>query len=152
MKLVKAAPALGRVKEDIDRAFDRFFSTPFFNEPMFSPFEAATPMTEWVPAFDLSENDKEYVVRLEAPGIHKENLDLNYTGDILTITGKRDMLKEKEGETYLWRERELGRFVRSVRLPTPVIPGKIEASYQDGILVVHLPKDKPEPSSKILIK
>ena len=151
MKIVKASPTLGRVKEDIDRIFDRFFSTPFLPEN-FSPFETAAPITDWVPAFDLSENEKEYVVRLEAPGIHKENLDLNYTGDLLTITGKREMAKEKEGETYLWRERELGRFVRSVRLPTPVIGSKIEATYQDGILVVHLPKEKPEPSSKILIK
>lgn len=151
MKIVKASPTLGRVKEDIDRIFDRFFSTPFLPEG-FSPFEAAAPMTEWVPAFDLSENDKEYVVRLEAPGIHKENLDLNYTGDVLTITGKRELAKEKEGETYLWRERELGRFVRSVRLPMPVTASRIEATYQDGILVVHLPKEKPEPASKILIK
>lgn len=152
MKLVKAAPALGRVKEDIDRVFDRFFSGPFFTEPSFSPFEPPMPATDWVPSFDLSETEKEYVVRLEAPGIHKENLDLNYSGDLLTITGKREMTKEKEGERYLWRERELGRFLRTVRLPMPVAAARIEASYQDGILTVRLPKETPEPSSKILIK
>ena len=152
MKMMKAAPALGRVKEDIDRVFDRFFSPRFLTEPPFSPFENAMPVSEWVPAFDLSETEKEYVVRLEAPGVPKENLDINYAGDLLTITGKREVSKEKEGETYLWREREIGRFVRTLRLPVPVIPGKIEALHQDGILTIRLPKETPEPASRILIK
>jgi HSP20 family protein len=70
----------------------------------------------------------------------------------LTITGKRDVSQEGKTETYLWREREFGRFIRSMRLPSAVAENKIEATYQDGVLVVHLPKAEPAPANKILIK
>lgn len=151
MRIVKAAPIVGRVKEDIDRLFDRFLATPFNTDPFFPPFE---PMTEgtWAPVFDLVENDKEYVVRLEVPGIHRENLDIALRDNVLTVTGKRDVKQEGSGESFLWREREFGRFVRSMRLPTAVVENKIEATYQDGVLVVHLPKAMPAPANKILIK
>jgi HSP20 family protein len=102
--------------------------------------------------FDLAETDKEYVVRLEVPGIHRENLDIALRDNVLTITGKRDVSQEGGGETYLWKEREFGRFVRTMRLPTAVVENKIEATYQDGVLVVHLPKAVPAPANKILIK
>jgi HSP20 family protein len=151
MRVMKAAPIVGKVKEDIDRLFDRFFSTPFATEPLFPPFEAM-PEGMWTPVFDLAETDKEYVIRLEAPGIHRENLDIALRDNVLTITGKREVSQEGKTETYLWREREFGRFVRSMRLPTAVIENKIEATYQDGVLVAHLPKAVPAPANKILIK
>jgi HSP20 family protein len=151
MKVMKAAPVVGKVKEDIDRLFDRFFSTPFATEPLFPSFEAM-PEGSWTPAFDLAETDKEYVVRLEVPGIHRENLDITLRDNLLTITGKREVVQEGSGETYLWNEREFGRFIRKMRLPTAVVENKIEATYQDGILVVHLPKAMPAPANRILIK
>lgn len=152
MRVMKAPPvAVGKVKEDIDRLFDRFFSTPFATEPLFPTFETM-PEGTWTPVFDLVETDKEYVVRLEAPGIHRENLDIAMRDNVLTVAGKREVMQEGSGESYLWREREFGRFVRSLRLPTAVIENKIEATYQDGVLVVHLPKAMPAPANKILIK
>ena len=151
MRVMKAAPIVGKVKEDIDRLFDRFFSTPFTTEPLFPPFESM-PEGMWTPVFDLAETDKEYVVRLEAPGIHRENLDIALRDNVLTITGKRDVSQEGKTETYLWREREFGRFIRSMQLPSAVAENKIEATYQDGVLVVHLPKAEPAPANKILIK
>ena len=152
MKMMKAAPTVGKVKEDIDRLFDRFFTTPFVNEPLFPPFETMAPVVNWLPVFDLSENEKEYLVRLEVPGVNKENLDINLVEHVLTVTGKRELTQEQTTESYLWKEREFGRFVRSVRLPSPVIENKIEALYQDGVLVVRLPKAVPAPANKILIK
>ncbi|HEV8123580.1 MAG TPA: Hsp20/alpha crystallin family protein [Gemmatimonadales bacterium] len=152
MKVMKAGPAVGKVKEDIDRLFDRFFATPFINEPLFPPFETVGAVATWLPTFDLSENDKEYVVRLEVPGINKENLDISLVENVLTITGKREISQEQGMEYYLWKEREFGRFVRNVRLPSPVVENKIEALCQDGVLVVRLPKAVPTPANKILIK
>ena len=152
MKVMKAAPIVGKVKEDIDRLFDRFFATPFIEEPFFPTFEPVTPAAGWLPTFDMTENEKEYVVRLEIPGIHKENLDISLRDNLLTITGKREVAQEQKTETYLWKEREFGRFARTVRLPTQVAENKIEALYQDGVLVVRLPKVVPTPASKILIK
>jgi HSP20 family protein len=152
MKVMKAAPIVGKVKEDIDRLFDRFFTTPFIEEPFFPAVENFTSVAGWVPVFDMTENEKEYVVRLEVPGIHKENLDINLRDNVLTITGKREVTQEQKTEMYLWKEREFGRFARTLRLPSPVVENKIEALYQDGVLVVRLPKAVPTPANNILIK
>ena len=152
MKMTKAVPAVGKVKEDIDRLFDRFFATPFINEPLFPSYENVAPVADWLPTFDLTENEKEYTVRMEVPGVHKENLDISLVENVLTITGKREFTQEQTAEYYLWKEREFGRFVRTVRLPSPVIENKIEALCQDGVLVVRLPKTMPTPANKILIK
>ena len=159
MKVTKVtragAPVIGQVKDDIDRVFDRFFQAPLFGEtylPAF-PFEQmATVGGEWTPMLDLTETDKEYVVRCEVPGIHKENLDINLTGNVLRITGHKEAVQEGKGETYLYREREVGKFVRTLKFPVLVEEGKIEAAYQDGILTVHVPKAATAVARKILIK
>lgn len=154
-KVTKAAPIISQVKENIDRVFDRFSTAPLFGEtflPTF-PFEPmGTVGGEWAPALDLMETDKEYVIRCEVPGIHKENLDINLTGNVLRITGDKEAIQEGKGETYLFREPEVGKFVRRLRLPLPVEEGKIEAAYQDGILTVHVPKAAVAVAKKILIK
>jgi HSP20 family protein len=154
-KVTRAAPIIGQVKDDIDRVFDRFFATPSFGEmllPAF-PFEQmGTAGGEWAPVLDLTETDKEYVIRCEVPGIHKENLDINLSGNVLRIMGHKEAVQEGKGETYLYREREVGKFVRTLRLPVPVEEGKIDAIYQDGILTVHVPKAAAAVAKKILIK
>ena len=159
MKVTKvtraAAPVIGQVKDDIDRVFDRFFAAPVFGEtflPAF-PFEQmGTVGGVWTPMLDLTETDKEYVIRCEVPGIHKENLDLNLTGNVLRITGHKEAVQEGKGETYLYREREVGKFARTLKLATLVEEGKIDAAYQDGILTIRLPKVEAAPAKKILIK
>jgi HSP20 family protein len=155
MRVAKLTPTVGRVKEDIDRVFDRFFAPPLYTEPMapMFPFEAMGPAAAlWTPTLDLVETPKEYVVRLEVPGIHKENLDINLTGPVLTIKGHREEAQESTGETYLWRERDAGKFVRALRLPEAIEEAKVEATYQDGILTVRVPKKAAAVANKILIK
>jgi HSP20 family protein len=153
MRVTALTPTIGKVKDDIDRVFDRFFAPAFFGEQMapWYPFEKAE-FGQFVPALDMFETPKEYVVRVEVPGIHKENLDINLTGNVLKITGKKDEVHEGAGEAYLWKERETGKFVRTLRLPTPVEEGKVEATYQDGILTLKLPKVAAALPNKILIK
>jgi len=107
---------------------------------------------EWIPAMDVVETPAEYVVQLEVPGFHKENLDINLTGTTLTMTGKREIAPEKEGEGYLLRQRAVGKFIRTIRLPTKVAENKVAAEYRDGVLVVHLPRETPAPATKVLIK
>ena len=77
---------------------------------------------------------------------------VNPTGELLTITGKREIAPEVEGEGYLVRERAIGKFVRPIRLPAPVADKKVQADYRDGMLVLHLPKETAAPATKILIK
>jgi len=146
MKLAKLNPILGNV-EKIDRLFDPFLTGPLFPELMVKGFEGT-----WVPTLDLAENDAAFTVQLEVPGMPKENLDVKLTGEVLTISGHREAAKEVPGENFLYRERDAGRFVRTLRLPAPVVEGKIEAHYTDGMLKVTLPKAAPQVRSKITIK
>ena len=81
MKVATLTPTVGKMRDEIDRVFDRFFTAPFLGEPLAFPLEPMREYgAEWMPVLDLAETPKEYVIRLEAPGIHKENLDINLTG------------------------------------------------------------------------
>jgi len=139
-------PAPMALNPEIDRFIDRVFGTPFFNMPM-TPVESV-----WVPALDYSETEKAYVCRLEVPGIPKENLDLNLNGQVLTVSGHRDIQREHETEAFYVQERQVGRFVRSIRLPGPVAEVRIEATVNDGVMTITLPKLEVTPKSRITIK
>lgn len=146
MKLVKTSPMTRSLSPDVDRVFDRLFGTRFagLESPIFE--------TAWTPPLDFSETEKEYLLKIEAPGIEKDAFDINLEGNVVTISGRREIYKEGEEEELIWKEREEGKFVRSVRLPKAVQPTKVSAEYHDGILTVHLPKAEPTVKSKIVVK
>lgn len=150
MRGTALAPVMNRMREEVDRLFDRMIPGSLFNEPMFPPFEGTA--ATWVPNLDLTEKDNEFIVRLEVPGMHKENLDVNLTGNLLTITGHREETREGKEERFIWQEREAGRFSRTLRLPAPVLDKKIDATHHNGVLSVRLPKADPSAGAKILIK
>jgi HSP20 family protein len=143
---------VGKLGEEFDRVFDRLLVPRFLTEPLLPPFPFETTGAEWIPVMDMVETANEYIVRLEVPGFHKENLDINLTGELLTVTGKREIAPEVEGEGYLVRERAIGKFVRTIRLPAQVAEKKVTAEYRDGMLVLYLPKEIAAPATKILIK
>jgi HSP20 family protein len=145
MKLTKQAPTT-IVREDFENLFDRFFGRGLTGAPT-RVFE-----TTWMPNLDFSEDDKNYIIRVEAPGIPKEDLEVNLDGQILTISGRRTFEKEEQSEEYFWREREQGRFVRTVRLPAPVDAAKVEATYNDGVMSIRVPKVQGASKSRIAIK
>lgn len=149
MKLPNVAP----IKRDFDEVFDRFFGPTFPFAPVgLEPPVLRTRELTWMPALDLVEIEKEYVVRLEVPGVPRENLDVHLEDAVLTLTGHRELAKKEETENYLWEEREAGKFVRTIRLPKAVEANKIEATYADGVLTVRLPKIQTTIKNKILIK
>lgn len=152
MRVALRNPIVGKLGEEFDRVFDRLLVPRFLTEPLVPPFPFEAAGAEWIPVMDMIETATDYVVRLEVPGFHKENLDINLTGEMLTITGKREIAPEYEAEGYLVRERFTGKFARTIRLPAPVAEKKVLAEYHDGLLVVHCPKMTPAPATKILIK
>jgi len=147
MKIMKATPTLATMRQDLDRVFDRFFEPTFF--PLGTP---RTLDTMWEPTLDLSENEKEFIVRLEAPGMARDDFDVDLDRNLLTLSGKRELRKEEKGEDYLWQERQEGRFVRTIRLPAQVQENKVDAVYTDGVLIVKLPKAIPTAKTKVTIK
>ena len=152
MRVALRSPMVGKLGEEFDRVFDRLLVPRFLTEPLVPPFPFETTGAEWMPVMDMVENPTEYVVRLEVPGFHKENLDLSLTGELLTVTGTRVIPTEHENEGYLVKERAYGKFVRTIRLPAPVVEEKVTAEYRDGVLILHLPKEIAVPATKILIK
>ncbi len=152
MKLTKTPTGVPTLVRDIDDVFDRIFQAPVaFPNMAFEPFRR--PMENaWMPALDLTETEKEFVIRAEVPGVPRENLDVHLEGEILTLTGHREKVVREANENLLWEERETGRFVRNIRLPKAVEATKVEAHYTDGILTVRLPKVATQAKNKILIK
>lgn len=147
MKLMKPTPTLANIRNDLDRVFERFF------EPTFWPSTAMRGMEVlWEPVVDFSETAKEYIVRLEAPGMARDDFDVDLDNNLLTLSGKRELRKEEKGEDYLWQERQEGRFLRSIRLPVAVDKAKIEAIYTDGVLTVRLPKSELAAKTKVPVK
>ena len=152
MKVAKLAPVTGKFGEEVERIFDRFLTPGFLPEPFIPPFPYEAAGAEWYPMLDVTETAEEFIVRVEAPGVHKENMDINLTGTLLIITGRREPVTEASGETYLRREREVGKFIRTLRLPAPVMEKEVKAAYEDGLLVIHLRKVAPAVANRILIK
>jgi HSP20 family protein len=108
----------------------------------------AIAVAEWSPLVDISEDDKEYVVKAELPEMKKEEIKISVHDDVLSITGERKYEKEEKGKKYHRVERSYGSFMRSFTLPEDADGSKVHAEYKDGVLTVSLPKsEKAKPKS-----
>jgi HSP20 family protein len=96
--------------------------------------------SDWVPLADIFETEAGLVIKLEVPEIDRREIDVRVTENRLVISGQRQMSDEASRENYYRIERSYGRFSRSFSLPETVDRERIEASYENGILRVTLPK------------
>jgi HSP20 family protein len=99
--------------------------------------EAEIERADWIPAADVYEDEREYMLALDLPGIDREGLDVSLDDGRLVIRGER---KAQEGLHARRTERPQGRFVRTFSLPDAVDRASISADYKDGVLLLHLPK------------
>ena len=97
----------------------------------------------FVPAVDVYEDAQKLVLKLEIPGIRKENLTINVEGRTLTVTGERKLESEEKEENFTRLERRFGSFTRSFTLPASVNTEDVQATSQDGVLSITLTR-KPE--------
>jgi HSP20 family protein len=133
MTLVRYNPALRNFStRSFNTILDRFFQDTFDNEGNGSGF---------VPAVDISENDKTFELEFALPGFKKEDFNIDFADGQLTVSGERKLVKEQEEVNYHTRETKYGSFKRSFHLPDHINDQKIAAVYNDGILTVTLPKD-----------
>ncbi|MEQ8239387.1 MAG: Hsp20/alpha crystallin family protein [Cyclobacteriaceae bacterium] len=125
------------------------FIDKFFNEDFYGNKEAAS----FSPKVDIAETEKEFEVQFHIPGMKKEDIKIDLEKDRLTVSGERKLKQEKTEKNFHSVESYYGTFHRSFFLPDTVNVEKIDASYQDGILTVILPKDaKKEAKKTIAIK
>ncbi len=121
-------------------------------------FDNASPDRDWAQpsmwglAVDMVENQDDFVVKASIPGIHPDDLDISYSDDTLTIKGEIKEDKEVKEDQYHLRERRYGSFTRSITLPTKIKGDKIEATYQNGVVTLRLPKAEEVKPKRIAIK
>lgn len=103
-------------------------------------------------AVDLTEDEKNVIVKTAIPGVREEDIDVNVQGDTLTISAESRNEREEQREGWHLRELRYGKFARTVRLPAEVDANKAEAALENGILTITLPKSRPSPVHKIAVK
>jgi HSP20 family protein len=104
-------------------------------------------MGNFVPAVDVYEDAQKLTLKLEVPGIRREDLDIRVEGRTLTVKGERKFESEEKEENFHRIERRYGSFVRSFTLPATVNTDEVSATSQDGVLSISLSK-KPEAKPK----
>lgn len=107
---------------------------------------------EWSPAADISETDKEYLVKAELPGVKREDVKVSLDEGVLTLEGERKQEKEEKGRKMHRVERFYGAFCRSFSLPADADAGGIRAESKDGLLNVHIPKSKVQKPKAVEIR
>jgi len=106
----------------------------------------------WRPAIDIEEGENEFIVTAELPGINKEDVNISITDNQLTVSGEIGETRDVQEKNYHVKERVRGKFSRSVALPTTIDSNNTEASYEDGILKIRLPKAEEAKPKQIEIK
>lgn len=97
---------------------------------------------EWAPSVDISEDDKEYLIKAELPEVNKEDVKVTVENGVVTLKGERKLEKEENNKKYHRIERSYGSFMRSFSLPEEVAPDKVTADFKDGVLLVRLGKSE----------
>lgn len=138
--LIRWEPAreMMTLREAMDRLFDDAFTRPL-----------SLSGNNWsIPAVDMYQTDNEVVVKAALPGIKADEVQINVTGEVLTIKGETKQENETKEKAYHIREQRWGAFERSIVLPTEVVADKAKADFENGVLTITLPKaDEVKPKT-----
>ena len=127
---------------------NRLFEEAADRRPRAHDEEGEIERADWIPAADVYEDEREYLLALDLPGIDREGLDVSLDDGRLVIRGDRAAV---EGLHARRAERPQGRFVRTFSLPDAVDRGRIAADYKDGVLFLHLPKRDEQQGRRLKI-
>ena len=109
-------------------------------------------VNSWYPSADVMENKNDYTLKIELPGVMKDQVKISVQDNVLTIQGEKQNETESKDTNYHRVERSYGKFLRSFRLPSAIKSDKIDATYKDGILSIVLPKAEEAKTKEIEIK
>jgi HSP20 family protein len=130
--------------EDMFRQYSPFFAR--------SLRRAGSEGAEWTPLADISETDKEYVIKADLPEVKKEDVKITLDNNLMTISGERRHEKETKDENEIRVESFYGTFSRSFQLPEGIDPQGIRAESRDGVLRVRIPKKEVTSARSIAIE
>jgi len=131
---------------DLRKEIDTMFDNRFFGG-MLQRFSDQS----WAPVMDIVESEKDFTVKVELPGIKKEDIKINIENNTLSIEGERKTESEEKKKTFHRIERSYGQFYRAVSLPKHVDDAKIKAEFNDGLLTITLPKAETAKTKAIEI-
>jgi HSP20 family protein len=134
------------IQEEMNQLFNRAFGR--------SSGEAGEGGTArmWAPALDITERKDAYLVTVEVPGVNQDDIDITLEDGLLTISGERKLTQESSDQQFHRVERRYGAFRRSITLPSQVRADAIEASFENGVLEVLLPKAEEAKPKKITVR
>ena len=141
--LIRWEPAreMMTLREAMNHLFDDAFTRPL------------TLRDGWsAPAIDMYQTDDEIVVKASLPGVKADEVQINITGEILTLKGETKQVEEKKDKAWHMREQRWGAFERAIALPTEVVADKAKAEFENGILTITLPKAEEVKPKIISIK
>ena len=108
--------------------------------------------TAWAPALDISERKDAYLVTVELPGVETEDLEITMEDGLLTIQGERHFAHDSSEQQFHRVERRYGAFRRSITLPAQVQAEQIEASFENGVLQIVVPKMEEATPKRIQVR
>ncbi len=136
-------PSIWQEMDQIQREMNRLFDTTskgrVFNSPSY-------------PAINIWTNEDGQVISAEMPDVHPDDIDIDVTGDALSISGERKPDELIKDAHYHRRERSYGSFSRTIQLPFMVDTNKVEANFKNGVLMISLPRAEADKPKKITIK
>lgn len=133
--------------EEMERWLGDFMNRPFFS-PMWMPRFHLSQMQPVSPSVDIYEEADAVVVKAELPGIGKEDVEVDISDNVLTISGEKRSEGKVERKDYHRIERSYGSFSRTLRLPGEVVSDQAKASFENGVLKIRIPKTEAAKQKK----
>jgi HSP20 family protein len=147
MALIRWEPVgeLHTMQNEMNRLFNTFFDSP-------TPSNGGNAaVRRWIPAMDVVETEDHFVLRADLPGLAENDVKIEAEDNVLTIAGERKSEHEQRSEGYYRVERAFGSFSRSLTLPEGVNADAIQASFDNGVLEVRIPKPEQHKPRKVQI-
>lgn len=142
---------LRRMEDLISRTFGEVGHEYFGRRAL--PGAAGEELVETAaPYVDIKDKAGKIIVAADIPGVEKSDITINIRGDTLEISAEKKEEKEEEEEGYIRRERSYKKFYRSIPLPTEVDSAKVDATFNNGVLRIEMPKVVVEEVKKIEVK
>lgn len=150
MSIVRFDPfrEMDRLQNEVNRLFEGYLAPDGRVVPG-APMQSGGRL--WSPSVDIAESENEIVLRAELPGMKQEDIDIELSSDTLTLRGERRFEDEERKQNFVRVERSYGRFQRSFTLGVPIQQDKVQATYRDGILDIHLPKSEDLKPRKVQV-
>ena len=147
MAVIRRSPTgqLASLQSDMAHMMNTFFGP--------SPFAAApgNGSSVWLPPVDIAESEDALLLSFDLPGLHENEIQVELDDNVLTVSGERRRKSDVKQDDYFRFERRVGAFSRSVSLPAGVKDDQIEASYENGVLEIRVPKPEQYKPKRIQV-